>query len=130
MKSALVISVRDNVATALQALAPGQRIDVGESTLIVAEHVAPGHKIALRAIAIGDPVIKYGSAIGTACADIAPGTHVHTHNVVSSRGRGDLDAQVSGPQARLAEPPDDPPMRETDVKPAGARAPATSESST
>lgn len=108
MKSALVISERDNVATALQALVPGQRLDLGESTLIVGEPIAPGHKIALTAIAAGEPVIKYGSAIGTASKDIAAGTHVHTHNVASSRGRGDLDVQTGGPQARLAEPPDDP----------------------
>ena len=111
MKSALVISERDNVATALQPLTPGQRLDLGESTLIVEEPIAPGHKIALTAIAAGEPVIKYGSAIGTASKDIAAGTHVHTHNVASSRGRGDLDVQTGGPQARLAEPPDDPPIR-------------------
>lgn len=106
-----MISVRDNVATALQALGPGQRLDLGESTLIVAEPIAPGHKIALCAIASGEPVIKYGCAIGIASRDIAPGTHVHTHNVASSRGRGDLDVPTAGPQARLAEPPDDPPLR-------------------
>jgi hypothetical protein len=106
VKSALVISVRDNVATALQALAPGQRLDLENSTLIVEEPIAPGHKIALRPIATGEPVIKYGCAIGTASRDIVAGTHVHTHNVASSRGRGDLDVQPPGPQARLAEPPD------------------------
>ena len=116
MKSALVISVRDNVATALQALAPGQRLDLGESTLIVEEPIAPGHKIALRRITAGEPVIKYGSPIGTASHDIPAGCHVHTHNVASSRGRGDLDVPASGPQARLAEPPDDPPVRGTDGK--------------
>ena len=127
MKSALVISVRDNVATALQALAPGQRLDLGESTLIVEESIAPGHKIALTAIAAGEPVIKYGSAIGTASRDIAAGTHVHTHNVASSRGRGDLDVQATGLQARLAEPPDDPPMR-AETKNEAARTTARSES--
>ena len=122
MRSVLVISERDNVATALQALAPGQRLDLGESTLIVEEPIARGHKIALTAIAAGEPVIKYGSAIGTATRDIAPGTHVHTHNVASSRGRGDLDVQTAGPQARLAEPPDDPPMRADDPASDAARA--------
>ena len=126
MKSALVISARDNVATALQALAPGQRLDLGESTLIVEESIAPGHKIALMAIAAGEPVIKYGSAIGTASRDIAAGTHVHTHNVASSRGRGDLDVQATGPQARLAEPPDDPPMR-AETKNEASRTTARSE---
>jgi altronate hydrolase len=116
VKSALVISVRDNVATALQALGPGQRLDLGGSTLIVEEPIAPGHKIALRRIAAGEPVIKYGSPIGIASRDIAAGTHVHTHNVASSRGRGDLEVQSVEPQARLAEPPDDPPMRGADTK--------------
>lgn len=106
MKSALVISVRDNVATALQALEPGQRLDLENSTLVVEEAIAPGHKIALRPITAGEPVIKYGCAIGTASRDIVAGMHVHTHNVASSRGRGDLDVQAAGPQARLAEPPD------------------------
>lgn len=133
MKSALVISARDNVATALQPLVPGQRLDLGETTLIVDEPIASGHKIALRAIAAGEPVVKYGSAIGTASVDIAPGTHVHTHNVASSRGRGDLEAQAAGPQARLAEPPDDPPMRNgesrADEKRNASRTAARSESS-
>ena len=59
----------------------------------VIEPIASGHKVALRRIAVGEPVIKYGSPIGTATAVIAPGAHVHTHNVASSRGRGDLGAR-------------------------------------
>jgi hypothetical protein len=121
MKAALVISDRDNVATALQPLRPGQRVDINGSVVIVGEPIARGHKIALRAIPVGGPVIKYGSAIGTASTDIAAGTHVHTHNVASSRGRGDLEAQAAGPQARLAEPPDDPPVR-ADAKTSAIRA--------
>ena len=126
MKSALMISDRDNVATALQALAPGQRLDLGSSTLIVTEPIAPGHKVALRAIAPGEPVIKYGSPIGTASRAIAAGAHVHTHNVASSRGRGDLEVQAAGPQARLAEPPDEPMRAESQGD--AARPATTSES--
>jgi altronate hydrolase len=110
VKAVLVISARDNVATALHALRPGQRIEANGSTVIVAEPIARGHKVAIRAIAAAEPVIKYGSAIGTASADIGAGAHVHTHNVASGRGRGDLDAPVAEPGARLAEP-DDPPAR-------------------
>ncbi|MBQ6065509.1 MAG: altronate dehydratase [Clostridia bacterium] len=40
-----------------------------------------GHKYAVRAIKQGEPVIKYGFPIGVASADIAPGEHVHTHNL-------------------------------------------------
>lgn len=40
-----------------------------------------GHKYALTDIACGENVIKYGSPIGHATADIKAGEHVHTHNV-------------------------------------------------
>lgn len=100
MKAALVISARDNVATALEALEAGRPIDLNGVTVVAIEPIAAGHKIALQAIAAGAAVIKYGSPIGVASCDIVPGAHVHTHNVASRRGRGDLAAPVG----RLAEP--------------------------
>ena len=109
MKSALVISDRDNVATALQALQPGQVLTAGGHSVVVRDAIAPGHKIALLAIAEGHAVVKYGSPIGTATEDIPAGAHVHTHNVVSTRGRGDLALPQNDPLPRLAEPADDAP---------------------
>jgi altronate hydrolase len=112
VRAVLVISTRDNVATALEPLEPGRRLEVNGEGVVVRDAIPSGHKIALQAIAAGDPVIKYGSPIGLATADIAPGAHVHTHNVASSRGRGDLEAPLTDePQPRLAEPPDDASMR-------------------
>ncbi|HEX7139104.1 MAG TPA: UxaA family hydrolase [Vicinamibacterales bacterium] len=90
MNPAIVISASDNVATALEALEPGAIIHVGDVSLTVVDRIPRGHKVALDPIACGDRVVKYGSAIGTASADIARGAHVHTHNVASTRGRGDL----------------------------------------
>jgi len=87
---AIVISANDNVATALEPLEPGSAIHVSGTTVTVVDRIPRGHKVALAAIARGDRVMKYGSAIGTASADIACGAHVHTHNVASERGRGDL----------------------------------------
>lgn len=107
MKAALVTSERDNVATALEALAAGRSIPLGAGELAVQESIPAGHKVALAFIAIGQPVIKYGSPIGLASAEIPAGAHVHTHNVASSRGRGDLEATASRPEPRLAEPPDE-----------------------
>ena len=86
----IVISARDNVATALEPLAPGQSIDVIGGTVVVREAIANGHKVALSRIAAGESVLKYGNAIGTASVDIEAGAHVHVHNVASARGRGDL----------------------------------------
>jgi hypothetical protein len=107
VKAVLVISDRDNVATALQALQVGQVIEAGGTRVTVTEAIAPGHKIALRDVAVGDAVIKYGSPIGTASAGITAGEHVHTHNLASSRGRGDIDPAAGDLQPRLAEPPDE-----------------------
>jgi len=106
MNPILVISHRDNVGTALEPLSSGRIIDVGDLRLVVADEVPRGHKVALREIRPGDSVIKYGSSIGVATAHIAAGTHVHTHNVASLRGRGDLQRGVSSSGARIAEPPD------------------------
>jgi hypothetical protein len=116
VKAALVISQLDNVATALEPLEPGRRLEIapkpGSSaesakSVVVGEPIPSGHKIALAPIPSGAPVIKYGSPIGLASADIAAGAHVHTHNLSSSRGRGDLETPVSAnPETRLAEPPD------------------------
>ena len=104
MKPVLVISDRDNVATALQALQPGLTLELAGGALAVRDAVPSGHKIALRTIHAGEAVIKYGSPIGLATSDIAAGSHVHTHNVASTRGRGDLEAPPTEPQPRLAEP--------------------------
>jgi altronate dehydratase len=103
----IVISGADNVATALEALEIGQVLsDAG--SLTVREPIPRGHKIALRPIAAGAEVLKYGSPIGLATTDIAAGAHVHTHNVSSTRGRGDLGPSGSiGTDGRIAEPPDD-----------------------
>ena len=110
MNAALVISARDNVATALEPLEPGQAITLGERSVVVTEAIPRGHKMALRAIAAGEEVVKYGSPIGTASTAIASGAHVHTHNVASARGRGDLAAAASGAlhqsDPRIAEPTD------------------------
>lgn len=80
----------DNVATALRELQPGMLVPVDGVETAVKSVIPFGHKVALRAIGAGSPVLKYGEAIGVASANIAPGEHVHTHNVESQRGRGDL----------------------------------------
>ncbi len=44
-----------------------------------------GHKLAIREIKSGDTIIKYGVDIGRAIAPIAPGEHLHVHNVKTKR---------------------------------------------
>ena len=38
--------------------------------------------MAIKPIAKGEKIIKYGELIGIAGSDIKPGQHVHVHNVV------------------------------------------------
>jgi altronate hydrolase len=59
---------------------------VGGTTLIdenvtVAGLVPAGHKVAVRAIAAGQPVKRYNQVIGFASRGIGPGEHVHLHNL-------------------------------------------------
>ena len=67
----------DNVATALAPLEGGQSVDGVTPRALIAR----GHKMAMVAIPTGAPVLKYAQLIGYAATDIAPGDHVHTHNV-------------------------------------------------
>jgi altronate hydrolase len=74
--------------------------------VVVCEAIPRGHKVSMRAIPAGASVIKYGNPIGVATQEIPPGAHVHTHNVASARGRGDLPkSEPAVDEPRLAEPP-------------------------
>jgi altronate dehydratase len=75
---------------------------IRDRDIVVRDPIPRGHKVAIHDVAAGAAVVKYGSPIGTATADIPAGAHVHTHNVASGRGRGDLAAGG----ARIAEPPE------------------------
>jgi altronate hydrolase len=72
----------DDVVIARRQLLGGTRIDAEGIT--VSGLIPPGHKIAVRAIRAGAPVRRYNQIIGTATQDIAPGQHVHTHNLAFS----------------------------------------------
>lgn len=81
---------RDNVATCCVPLAPGDTVKLPDGgTLIALDPIPVYHKLAVRPIAAGEKVFKYGQQIGVASADIAPGAHVHVQNLESDRGRGD-----------------------------------------
>src|SRR5262245_55435541 len=81
--SQLAVHLRpeDNVAVAARHLSAGLAVLHGGGTITLAGKVGMGHKVALVAIPKGKPVLKYGQIIGFASRDIAPGEHVHVHNV-------------------------------------------------
>jgi hypothetical protein len=83
-----VLDPADNVATALAPLAAGETLAAEVAEVTLAADIPQGHKLALRPIEPGKPVVKYGQPIGLAIAPIAPGEHVHVHNCASARAGG------------------------------------------
>ena len=69
----------DNVVTARLDMLANTGID-GEQ-ISLKNSVPSGHKVATRLIKTGEEIRKYDQVIGFATADIAPGEHVHVHNV-------------------------------------------------
>ncbi len=90
-KHAIVMHIKDNVATALHEISQGTdiRIDLGnsEKQIKIVETIPFGHKLAIKNIQKGDNIIKYGEQIGEAIKKIETGKLVHVHNVVNNRAR-------------------------------------------
>ncbi len=56
----------DNIAIARVPLAAGQKVRVGERSIVVEDPIPAGHKVAIREIAAGETVVRYGQAMGRA----------------------------------------------------------------
>src|ERR1700687_4732966 len=88
---AILLAANDDVAATLAAAEPATAVAVmlsssGETVgeISVRQAIPFGHKIAIRDIARGAPVVRYGYPIGVATADIKQGEHVHSHNMRSA----------------------------------------------
>ena len=74
---------QDSVVIARGTLLPGTEVAPG---VAASQRIPAGHKVAVRPIAQGEPIRRYGQIIGFATSDIAPGQHIHVHNC----GMGDF----------------------------------------
>ena len=79
--SAIHLHSGDNVAIARVPVSQGMMLRVAGREVRTRAAIPAGHKIALRPIAQGEAVMRYGQIIGRASKPIEPGDHVHTHNV-------------------------------------------------
>lgn len=101
--TAIQIAVGDNVATLVAELGAAGQVTIvghgGGAAVPVPGPVPRGHKIALRAIAPGEAVVKFGAPIGRALRPIARGEWVHLHNLASARDArsGTLDLRSGAP---------------------------------
>jgi altronate hydrolase len=75
----LRLNPADDVVIACRELDSGTNLL--KEGVVVKERIPPGHKVATRAIAAGEPVRRYSQIIGFATQAIAPGYHVHVHNL-------------------------------------------------
>src|SRR3989304_1411206 len=78
---AVLLRSEDDVAIAKAEICVGTRLEDDGGVIEAREDLRPGHKIARRSIAVGQPLRRYGQVIGFATQDIARGDHVHTHNL-------------------------------------------------
>jgi (2R)-sulfolactate sulfo-lyase subunit alpha len=53
--------------------------------LAARQDIPIGHKIALKDMAVGDTVVKYGIDMGKVVAPIKAGQHAHVHNIKTKR---------------------------------------------
>lgn len=97
----LVLHPADDVGVALKTLDPFSELQGGQQPRISAKMRIPrGHKIALRDLAAGEPVLKFGCMIGTCMEPIAQGEHVHSHNLAfrETEDKGDVGVRFQLPK--------------------------------
>ncbi len=75
--SIIQLDSADTVAVARETLSAGAEVE-GVS---IRDQIPAGHKVAIKGCQKGDPILKFAQIIGYAAQEIAPGDHVHTHNV-------------------------------------------------
>ena len=103
---ALLLRPGDDVAVTTRDVSAGTRVLI-EGGEIFTGDVPRGHKLAVRDVAAGSVVRKYGQSIGLAITAIAAGDHVHTDNL-------GMDSSVRAHEfgtARTALPPASGPPR-------------------
>ena len=101
--NAVRIHSDDNVAVAIRSLVAGEEVEVEGARVLVRDDVPAGHKIALRALEPGEPVVKYGFPIGTTTQPIVAGSWVHSHNLRTQlEGMREYTYTPSGARPRAA----------------------------
>ena len=75
----IVLNQNDNVGVS-QFIIP-EKTKIKGHDISTIDPIPFGHKVCLKSINKGDPIIKYDQIIGFASKDIKAGEHVHSHNL-------------------------------------------------
>jgi len=103
VSNALRLHPDDDVVIAKARIAAGTQLETDAGWVAVSGDIPAGHKIAVRARAAGDPVRRYGQIIGFATVAIAPGEHVHRHNLGAGELTQHFEAAVEARRTRYRE---------------------------
>ena len=99
----LRLNPADDVVIACRELETGTNLL--QESVVCRERIPAGHKVATRAVAKGDPLRRYAQIIGFATQPIAPGQHVHVHNLeVRAFARDYAFGETYQPTEFVAEP--------------------------
>ncbi len=98
-RSLIQLDSSDNVAVAVRAIEHGHHESIGGNEIAIKSNVPAGHKVAVRDIGEGQPVMKYGQPIGIASRSIDCGEHVHSHNLSDHHIVSDDLSTISPPPA-------------------------------
>src|SRR5215471_17422317 len=105
--SAIRLHPTDNVAVARVPVSAGAELVVDGVRIVTLDAIPAGHKVALRSIAAGELVRRYGQEIGLAKTAIEAGRHIHTHNLAFEEPA--LDYEFPAADAPLPASPGDAP---------------------
>lgn len=96
-KRFVLLSEKDNILVCCAHVAAGESVQLEGRFVTLSQEIPVGHKLARRAIAPGERIVKYGAPIGSATIDIKCAEHVHLHNMRSDyisshtrQGRGSI----------------------------------------
>ncbi len=103
---ALRLHPGDQVAIAKASLSAGAVLGLpGGDAVTVRQFIPAGHKVALEAVPAQEAVRRYGQIIGFATQPIAPGDHVHSHNLGLKMFDRDYAFGVDARPVNLLPPP-------------------------
>lgn len=73
----------DNILVTVASLPAGTEVNIDGAPQVIGQALAVGHKVARRAMGVGEKIIKYGAPIGSLTRAVAAGEWVHMHNMQS-----------------------------------------------
>lgn len=79
----ILLHPNDNILVCVAHIYAGDEIFIDDQAITVQKDIDVGHKLARRALAVGDKIYRYGAPIGSMTQAVQMGEHVHMHNMQS-----------------------------------------------